>query len=89
MQLMYTTGCITAAQTWEALYTIHEPANSLLGQYSIGDLWATHTSNDMDITEHVANFTNICRTLIQNQQYISDAVKQPLAINASGYPKNY
>ena len=73
MQLMHTTGCITAMQTWEALCTIHEPAHILLGQYSVGDLWATCTSEDMDITEHIANLTNIHHTLIQNQQYISDA----------------
>ena len=70
---MHTTGCVTAVQTWEALHTIHEPAHILLGQYSVGDLWATHASEDTDITEHVANLTNICHTLIQNQQYVSDA----------------
>ncbi|KAF8550925.1 hypothetical protein OG21DRAFT_355892 [Imleria badia] len=72
-QLMNTEGCATAPQTWEALRAIHEPAHILLGQYSVGDLRAIRATEDTDITEHVANLTNIRHTLIQNQQHVSDA----------------
>ena len=78
---MHTTGCITAVQTWEVLRTIHEPAHILLGQYSVGDLWATCASEEMDITEHIANLTNIHHTLIQNQQYVSDADFKNILLN--------
>ena len=79
---MHITGCITAMQTWEALRTIHEPAHILLGQYFVGDLWATCASKDTNITKHVANLTNICHTLIQNQQYVSDADFKNILLNS-------
>ena len=64
------------------LHTIHEPAHILLGQYSISDLSATCASEDTDITEHIANLTNICHTLIQNQQYTSDADFKNILLNS-------
>ncbi|KAF8556082.1 hypothetical protein OG21DRAFT_1563804 [Imleria badia] len=72
-QLMNIESGATAPQTWEALRTIHEPAHILLRQYSIGDLWAIHTTEDTDITDHITNLTNIHHTLIRNQQHVSDS----------------